>query len=88
MPGQHNNDTKESRSRAAIAVAEEMNRAYRENLVGTVQEVLFEEEDGVFSTGHALNYMKVYAEGQNLHNEVRKVLITALHADGVIGTIL
>ena len=88
MPGQHNNATKEERSRAAIAVAEEMNRAYRENLVGTVQEVLFEEEDGVFFTGHALNYMKVYAEGQNLHNEVRKVLITALHADGVIGTIL
>ena len=87
MPGQHNNDTKESRSRAAISLAEEMSRAYRENLLDTVQEVLFEEvEDGLF-TGHAPNYAKVYVEGENLHNQIRKVKITAIHADGLLGTI-
>ena len=88
MPGQHDNATKEARSRAAIAVAEEMSVSYRENLIGTVQEVLFEEEDGGLFTGHAPNYVKVYAEGEDLHNEVRRVRITVLHADGVIGTIL
>ena len=88
MPGQHDNATKEARSRAAIAVAEEMSAQYRQDLIGTVQEVLFEEEsDGLF-TGHAPNYVKVYAEGEDLHNEVRRVRITDLHADGVIGTIL
>ena len=51
MPGQHNNDTKEQRSRAAIAVAEEMNLAYRQGLVGTVQEVLFEEAARGYYTG-------------------------------------
>ena len=88
MPGQHNNATKEARSRAAIAVAEEMNRAYRENLIGTVQEVLFEEQSGEFYTGHAPNYVKVYAPGENLHNEVRQVKITALYKDGLLGEIL
>jgi len=85
MPGQHNNATKEFRSKAAIAVAEEMSRNYREALIGTVQEVLFEEKDGPFFTGHAPNYVKVYAEGENLHNEIRNVRITGLYKDGVVG---
>ena len=88
MPGQHSNATKEARSRAAIAVADEMNRTYRENLIGSVQEVLFEEEDGGFFAGHAPNYVKVYVRGQALHNEVRQVRITGLHDDGVTGTVL
>ena len=88
MPDQHNNDTKESRSRAAIAVAEEMSLAYRENLIGTVHEVLFEEpEEGLFA-GHAPNYVKVYVQGENLHNQIRKVNITALHNEGLLGTIV
>ncbi len=85
MSGQHNNDTKESRSRAAIAVAEEMSRAYREKLIGTTHAVLFEEADGEYYTGHAPNYVKVYAEGENLHNEIRDVEITGIYKDGVMG---
>ena len=87
MPGQHGNAVKEARSRAAIAVAEEMNRAYRENLVGSVQEVLFEEEEGALSTGHAENYIRVWAQGQGLHNQVKSVRITGLYQDGLLGEI-
>ena len=87
MPGQHNNDTKEARSRAAITVAEEMSRAYREKLVGTTHAVLFEEPDGEFFTGHAPNYVRVYAKGENLHNEIRNVEITGVYRDGVLGII-
>ena len=83
MPGQHNNDTKEARSRAAIAVAEEMSRAYRDNLIGTIHAVLFEEKDGEFFTGHTPNYVKIYAEGEDLHNEIRNVEITEVYKDGV-----
>ena len=88
MPGQHNNDTKEARSRGAIAVAEEMSRAYREKLIGTTHAVLFEEAEGEFFTGHAPNYVKVYATGQELHNEIRSVEITEVYKDGVKGRIL
>ena len=87
MPGQHSNDTKDARSRAAIAVAEEMSRAYREKLIGTTQAVLFEEQVGAYCTGHAPNYVKVYAEGEHLHNEIRSVEITGVYEDGVIGVI-
>ena len=85
MPGQHDNATKESRSRQAIAVAENMSLAFREKLVGTVQEVLFEEKEGDYFTGHAPNYVKIYAPGENLHNEIKTVRITGLHRDGLLG---
>ena len=85
MPGQHNNATKEERSRRAIAVAEEMNLAYRQSLVGTQQEILFEETEGTFDTGHAPNYMKVYAPATGRHNQVVRVKITGICKDGLFG---
>ena len=88
MPNQLGNEVKESRSRAAIAVAEEMSCAFRDALVGTVQEVLFEEQEGGYFAGHAPNYVKVYAQGDELHNQIRSVEITGVHLDGVSGRIL
>ena len=88
MPGQHPNAVKEDRSRRAIAVAEEMTLDYRTSLVGTTQEVLFEEpSDGMF-TGHAPNYVRIYAHGAELHNQVRTVRITGVHKDGLFGEIV
>ena len=88
MPGQHNNATKEARSRAAIAVAEEMSREYHEKLMGTWQDVLFEEAEGDYFTGHAPNYIKVYVPVENLHNEVRTVRLTEIYKDGMKGEIV
>ena len=88
MPGQHDNATKERRSQQAMAVAREMNRRYREGLIGSVQSVLFEEmQDGLF-TGHAPNSIRVYVHGQGLHNRVLPVEITGLLRDGVEGNLL
>ena len=87
MTGQHGNAVKEARSRAAIAVAEEMRRDYLTSHIGTVQPVLFEEAEGDLYTGHAPNYMKVYAEGSDLHNRIRNVEITQIYKDGVLGVI-
>ena len=86
MPGQLPNAVKEDRSRRAIAVGEEMSRAYREALIGTTQTVLFEDREGEYFTGHAPNYVKVYVKGENLHNEIREVTITEVLGDGVLGT--
>ena len=87
MPGQHNNATKEARSHAAMEVAREMSNAYREALLGTAQAVLFEEAEGEFFVGHAPNYIKVYARGGNLHNEIRTVRLTEIYKDGMLGEI-
>ncbi len=85
MPGQLSNAVKEERSKAAIKVAAELSAAYRNSLINTRQFVLFEQEDGVYYTGHAPNYVKVYAKGPALHNQVRQVRITGLYKDGVLG---
>lgn len=85
MPGQHDNATKEARSRMAIQLAEEMSRDYRKTLVGTAQSVLFEDREGEYFTGHAPNYVKVYVPGENLHNRIRNVTVTGLFQDGVLG---
>ena len=88
MPGQLSNAVKESRSHAASLIAEEMSTAYRQALVGSVQQVLFEEPDGTYFTGHTPNYVKVYTEGGALHNRILPVRITDIYEDGVLGELL
>ena len=85
MPGQHNNATKEQRSREAISVAQEMSLAYRQSLVDTTQPVLFEEAEGEFFVGHAPNYVKIYVRGKDLHNQIRNITVTEVFRDGVLG---
>ena len=88
MPGQLGNAVKEDRSRRAIAVARQMSKSYRESLICTTQAVLFEEQVLGFYTGHAPNYVRVYAAGEGLHNVVKNVKITGLYEDGVFGLIV
>ena len=88
MPGQHPNAVKEERSHRAIAVAEEMTAAYRSGLVDTTAEVLFEEPSEGFYTGHAPNYVRIYARGEELHNQLRRVRITGVFRDGLLGEIV
>jgi len=87
MPGQHPNSVKEERSRRAVACAEKMSENYRTALLGTVHPVLFEEKEGGWFVGHAPNYVKVYVEGEDLHNRVLPVKFTALYQEGVLGTL-
>ncbi len=87
MPGQLGNAVKEERSKKAIAVAEQMRHAYLQTMINTTVSVLFEEQDGAYYTGHTPNYIKVYAQGENLHNTVCPVHITGLYRDGVLGTL-
>ena len=84
MPGQHPNAVKEARSREAIRVAEAMSATYRKALVGQRLEVLFEEPEKEYFTGHAPNYVKVYVKSADLHNQIRTVIVTDLFADGVL----
>ena len=84
MPGQHNNAVKESRSRAAIAIADRMTKTYLNAMVGKTYPVLFEEPEENLFTGHTDTYVKVYMPGENLHNRLLSVKITALYGDGVL----
>jgi len=88
MPGQLGNAAKEARSKEAIAVAEEMKTAFCQSLQGSIQEVLFEELSEGYYTGHTPNYMKVYVQGKDLHNQILAVQLQEPFKDGMIGTIL
>ena len=83
MPGQLSNDIKEVRSRIAGTIAEKMSLSFRESLIDSAQNVLFEERVGDFFVGHTPNYVKVYLRsGADLHNQVLSVKLTALFEDG------
>ena len=85
MPGQIPNAVKERRAAEAASAAAELEAQYHTSMLGTTQQVLFEqEEDGLYA-GHAMNYVKVYAQAADLHNEIRAVRITELCRDGVFG---
>ena len=86
MPGQLRNETKDARSREAIAVAQEMNLAFRENMRGETVRVLFEELSDGYWVGHAPNYIKVYlSDTASLHNQIVSVLVAQPFRDGVLG---
>ena len=86
MPGQLPNTVKEDRSRRAIAVADKMREDFLQSMIGTEQEVLFEEEQKGYFVGHCPNYMKVYLKGEDLHNQVRRVIVEKTYADGLLAT--
>ena len=88
MPDQHNNATKEDRASRAAQVAAELETAYDEAMIGQTYPVLFEQIEHGHFTGHAPNYVKVYAKGEGLHNVIKHVRITGLFRDGVVGEIL
>ena len=85
MDGQLPQSVKERRAAEAAEHAARLEQSYLQSMIGTVQEVLFEQEQNGFFTGHAMNYALVYAKGTALHNEIRQVRITELYADGVLG---
>ena len=79
---------KPERSLQCFHAAAELHREFLTAMCGTEQDVLFEQiEDGWF-TGHAPNGMKVYARGEDLHNTVRRVRIEDLQEEGLRGEIL
>ena len=78
---------KEERAARAAEVAEEMHEAYLQSCVGKVFPVLFEQEKEGRFAGHAPNYMEVLAQGEELHNVVRNVEITAVENGSLVGEI-
>ena len=85
--GQLTSAVKEERAARAAEVAEEMHRDYLQSCVGKVFPVLFEQEKEGRFAGHAPNYMEVLAQGEELHNVVRNVEITAVESGSLVGEI-
>lgn len=63
MDGQLPKAVKEARARRLIALGDELAENYRQSLLHTVQDVLFEEEDEHGASGYTPQYVEVYAKG-------------------------
>ena len=84
MGGQVPNAVKEERAHRAHEAALEMERSYLERWVGETVDVLFEEERGGAWRGYTRWYTEVAVSGgENLHNQVRPVRLTAVE-DGCL----
>ena len=79
---------KEERAARAGEVAAALHEKYLLSCVGKIVPVLFEQPGAPgFYTGHAPNYMEVSAPGENLHNCLRPVCITAVEGSVLKGEI-
>ena len=80
MPDQVPEQIKAERSKVLIALSEEKQSRFEEELIETTQEVLMEEaierEDGIWQIGHTKEYVKVgYKTEKNLANQLINVEI-------------
>lgn len=88
MPDQILKSEKAERASRGAKVATELREAFDKAMLGTMQEVLFEQTDGDFFTGHARNGVMVYTKGTDLYNKLCLVRPTALREDGVEAELL
>ena len=56
--------------------------------IGTEHDVLFEQTENGYFTGHTMNYVKVYCDAADLRNEIRRVRVTKLFEDGVLAELI
>ncbi|MDP2892256.1 MAG: tRNA (N(6)-L-threonylcarbamoyladenosine(37)-C(2))-methylthiotransferase MtaB [Bacillota bacterium] len=87
MPGQLPEKTKRERAGKLIEITKKIERAYLENLIGTVQEALVEESDGCCISGHTDRYALVRAKGTAQPNDLVNVRIKSADSEAAYGTI-
>ena len=87
MPGQVSKEEKESRTRTAIALADQLEAQWLNSQIGRTLPVLFEEEKDGLWQGHTPNYALVRAQGESLHNQLMNVHITGVEGCALVGTL-
>ncbi len=88
MSGQLSQAVKAARSQQAIAVCTALERRDLEARVGRTYEVLFEQEEDGFFTGHIPEYCLIKVKGEHLHNQVLPVKITGVDGETLLGEVI
>ena len=85
MPYQIEGTVAEERSKKLIELSEKNMIEYNNKYIGKELEVLFEEKQGEFWTGHTKNYMVVKMKSENdLENKLLKVKINSVNNEALI----
>lgn len=85
MPNQVDGSIKEYRSKRLIELSDENEQGYNLEYMNKKVEVLFEEKDGEFYKGHTMNYMQVFAKGEDLENKIKDVVINEVKGNVLYG---
>ena len=89
MPGQIPQAEKEARGARAAAVERALRERFHSAFLGRTMPVLFEQKnDAGLWTGHTANYILVEAQGEELHNALLPVKMTALTESGLRGEVV
>ena len=88
MPDQVEKAEKAARVRRAKAVAFRTGKAYRAGCVGRTLSVIFETEEAGECVGHGENYVPVAVAGTGLRGLVKKVKITGVRGEMLVGVVL
>ena len=79
---------KAARSQQAIRVCRALEQKDLEARVGQTYDVLFEQQEDGWFTGHIPEYCLVKARGEGLHNRVLPVKITGCEEETLVGEVL
>ena len=87
MPNQIPNAEKTRRAAELIKIGEELETRYLEEFVGTVQEVLLEEQENGLMSGYTGTYARVGVDGadKSMAGRIVNVLIKEAHGDRLTG---
>ena len=88
MSGQVPKKVREDRTRTLISQGHELAKSYHESMIGTVCEVLFEEEEDGMLSGYTREYVHCRAKGTLPQNALSMVRITAADENGMTGEII
>lgn len=89
MENQIDGNIKDERSKKIIELSNQSQNKYHSKYQDKIVEVLFEEREKQFQKGHTANYIMVNVEGlEELTNQIRKVKITKVDSNGLIGMLL
>ena len=81
-------DIKQARQNLLMQKKQVVKNAFIEKLIGTEQEVLFEEVNNGYTEGYSGNYVRVYVKGQVECGVISKVKILCAYNDGALAQLI
>ena len=88
MPNQIDRNVQEQRSNRLIELSNKNQNEYNEKYLNKKLEILFEEKQEGYWTGHSKNYIMVKTHSnENLENKLRKVLIKDIKNNEIFGIV-
>lgn len=85
FPEQVSGKEKDKRSRELIKLAKELKKEYMEKFLGKEIDILIEQQEGDYASGHSSNYLKVLIKGQAVKNQIKRVYIEKAEDEFLLG---